>query len=455
MGLHPDVKKFLRTRFPSSVGDGVPETQCDVLVCDHMWLLFKFHPDEGSTGEDLVDFFWRPMLRFFRAGGTSYVCVFDVPERVPVAKAEEHKKRYGSGPRPEKPTGTCSTSSLPLPWHAALADREARADVCAHIARGVVARFERHADELKDKSLVVSGVGGEVVRADANGSNPWTEHASVADVGEGDLAVAYWVNHFSDRSVVARVLDTDQIPILMLRAKLSRRDAPLHVWLVSPRATQTTQTTQARTKCVPGSVDVDETSDPRLHGYECIPPEGHTLVDVLRLNDEMERTTRASVEEWVFWIIAQKTDFVDKIVQNLGVGPTLAALEEDAGRASPSSSSAASSARALFGIPETETNRRRRPIVRVTASRATCDSREMSRRFVSAVASAKRKRATIREDADVEFRRAWWTLLYWSYGWDGPLRESLRPRLAFGFDERGMRAKTREEETFPDYVPDR
>ncbi len=76
----------------------------------------------------------------------------------------------------------------------------------------------------------------------------------------------------------------------------------------------------------------------------------------------------------------------------------------------------------------------------------------MSIRFGSAIASAKRKRATIREDADVEFRRAWWTLLYWSYGWDGPLRESLRPRPAFGFDERGMRAKAKEDVSFPDYI---
>ena len=367
------------------------------------------------------------MLRFFRAGGKSYACVFDVPERVPVAKAEEHKRRYENAPPIEKPTGTCSASSLPLPWNAALADRRARADACSYVARGVMDRFARHADELKDKELIVSGVGGEVIRADVDGWKVWKEHAPVAEVGEGDLAVAYWVNHYADRSVVARVLDTDQIPILMLRAKLSRREVPLHVWLVSPRTKK-------------------ETEEERNHGYECIPPEGHTLVDVLRLNDEIERSTRASVEEWVFWIIAQKTDFVDKIVQNLGVGPTLAALEEDAGRPS-----ASASARALFGR-SVDGGCGRRPIVRVTASRATCDSREMSRRFGAAVASTKRKRATVREDADVEFRRAWWTLLYWSYGWDGPLRESLRPRPAFGFDERGMRAKTREDVTFPDFI---
>ena len=43
------------------------------------------------------------------------------------------------------------------------------------------------------------------------------------------------------------------------------------------------------------------------------------------------------------------------------------------------------------------------------------------------------------KDSDVEFRRAWWTLLYWSYGLDGPLREGLRPAPEFVFDSKGMR----------------
>ena len=132
MGLHPDVKKFLRTRFPSSVGDGVPETQCDVLVCDHMWLLFKFHPDEGSTGEDLVDFFWRPMLRFFRAGGTSYVCVFDVPERVPVARPRNTRR------------GTAADRDQKNPWERARRRRSASVARRARRQRGASGRVRAH-----------------------------------------------------------------------------------------------------------------------------------------------------------------------------------------------------------------------------------------------------------------------------------------------------------------------
>jgi hypothetical protein len=57
---------------------------------------FSFFPEDDSTGENLVDFIWKPIERFFNAGGTTYVCVFDIPGLVPIAKAEEHKKRYGT-----------------------------------------------------------------------------------------------------------------------------------------------------------------------------------------------------------------------------------------------------------------------------------------------------------------------------------------------------------------------
>ena len=69
MGLHPDVKKYLKSRFPNAVNSKVPTEKCEVQVVDCMWLLFKFHPEEESTGEDLVDFFWNPIRRFVEAEG--------------------------------------------------------------------------------------------------------------------------------------------------------------------------------------------------------------------------------------------------------------------------------------------------------------------------------------------------------------------------------------------------
>ena len=119
MGLHTDVKKHLRERFPDSVNDDVPSVACDVCITDMMWILFRFNSsDDQAVGDDLIDFMWHPLVgsriflmsrgfafdkmrssfaldcnlrhyileRFFLAGGKTYVCCFDIPEFVPRAK---------------------------------------------------------------------------------------------------------------------------------------------------------------------------------------------------------------------------------------------------------------------------------------------------------------------------------------------------------------------------------
>ena len=62
MGLHGDVNKYLLERFPGCVDNAPPPIDCQVLVCDYMWLLFKFTPDEGTAGEELIDFIWGPVV---------------------------------------------------------------------------------------------------------------------------------------------------------------------------------------------------------------------------------------------------------------------------------------------------------------------------------------------------------------------------------------------------------
>lgn len=398
MGLHPEVKKYLRGRFASSVNDGVPTEVCTAQICDLMWLLFKFHPDDESTGEHLVDFFWRPIERFFTGGGTAYVCVFDAPHLVPVAKAEEHKRRYGAAVREPLESGTCDAESLPRPWSAALADRGVRAVMCAYIARGIERRFLAGGPACMGKAVYVSGVNDHVTRVDHDGVTTRPEHAAAAGIGEGDLAVAYWVQAFHDEPTIVRVLDSDQIPILQLRAHIADRRRPLFIWLVNPR----------RDDQLP------------YHGYDTMPYEGHTLVDVLKLNAEITKAN-VRVEEFCFHVICQKTDFVDKVITNLGVAPSLAGLEKHASGA-----------------------------IRITASSARCDSRLVKRSFERAIVHANKKRAVIRSDGDVEFRRAWWTLCYWSYAWAGALPVELKPRAAFGFDEKGLRTNVGRDEPYPE-----
>jgi hypothetical protein len=52
-----------------------------------MWSLFKFHSsDDTACGDDLIDYLFSGIERFFLAGGKAYVVCFDIPEFVPNAK---------------------------------------------------------------------------------------------------------------------------------------------------------------------------------------------------------------------------------------------------------------------------------------------------------------------------------------------------------------------------------
>ena len=370
MGLHPDVKKHLRERFPACVNDDVPAVAADVIVWDAMWSLFKFHSnDDTKCGEDLIEFLWWPLERFFLAGGNTYVVCFDIPEHVPNAKAEEHAKRYGSAP-PEPLTSTeCSFRKLPAPWRSALANRRVRAQVCAFIAAGFEQRFEKKKGTFPNPTahIIVHGTGDAIKKISFSGCRDMPEHAGACKIGEGDLSVAYWAHHFHASNVVARVLDSDQVPILMLRAHLTEwndPDAPsgeLYVWLVNPK----------------------NNPDVATGNYPYMPREQHTLIDILALNAAVQKRG-TDIAEYVLWIIAQKTDFTLKVIQNLGVAQSMLALEKA-----------------------------RTGAVRVTASHAHCDGRRVSASFKRAATDSKRGNAEVIKSHETELRRSWWTLLYW------------------------------------------
>jgi hypothetical protein len=400
MGLHGDVKKYLLERFPGCVDNAPPPIDCQVLVCDYMWLLFKFTPDEGTAGEELIDFVWGPISRFFEAGGETYVMCFDRPERVPRAKAEEHARRYGGGVPVPLTSTECDYENLPFPWYAALANREVRKRVCVFIADSVLRRFSS-SNFSRSATLFVHGIGDSVRKATVGCVSDAHEHSIARDIGEGDLAVAYWAAQYADKTVVARVLDSDQIPILMLCARTARRTRGLYVWLVSPGR--------------------DESSP---ENYRFLPVEKRTVIDVLGMNRAL-KNEGVSVFEFVFMIICQKTDFVNKIIKNLGVAPSMRSLEIHFKGA-----------------------------IRVSASAARCDSDEIKKCFRRTVSHSGRKRAEVSECFDVELRRAWWNLLYWTFGTAGALPQALAPSRAFGFDDAGFRpAEKSLDLDYPFYSP--
>jgi hypothetical protein len=154
-------------------------------------------------------------------------------------------------------------------------------------------------------------------------------------------------------------LITTQIPILMLRADLGQRTAPLYVWLVSA-----------------GKIE-----GPPKKQYAFLPCEHHTLIDILALNAAVLKTG-TSIATYVFWIICQKTDFVKKVISQMNVGQSMIALE-----------------------------RVRTDAIRVTASHAQCDGCKISASFKQAAAGSGKKRAAVIKTSETELRRGWWNIV--------------------------------------------
>ena len=114
-----------------------------------------------------------------------------------------------------------------------------------------------------------------------------------------------------------------------------------------------------------------------------MPCENHTLIDILALNAAVLKTG-TSIANYVYWIICQKTDFVQKVISQLNVGQSMIELE-----------------------------RVQTDAIRVTASHAHCDGLKIRASFKQAAAGSGKKRAAVIKTSETELHRAWWNILYW------------------------------------------
>jgi hypothetical protein len=88
-----------------------------------------------------------------------------------------------------------------------------RAEVCAFIAEGFAQRFaaRRRTFPHKEAYIIVHGAGKTIKNISSAGLNDMPEHAKACQIGEGDMAVAYWSEYFASESIVVRVLDSDEV----------------------------------------------------------------------------------------------------------------------------------------------------------------------------------------------------------------------------------------------------
>ena len=90
MGLHSDVKAYVKKHFPEVLTSELPG-DVKTQVVDLMYLLYRFPAGDHSWVSDLVWYYWNPIKDFFESGGEKYVACFDVPDHVTNAKKEEQK----------------------------------------------------------------------------------------------------------------------------------------------------------------------------------------------------------------------------------------------------------------------------------------------------------------------------------------------------------------------------
>ena len=280
-----------------------------------------------------------------------------------------------------------------------------RAKLCALVADGFAQRFaaRRRTYPNKEAYIIVHGAGEAIKKISSAGFHDMPEHAGACQIGEGDLSVAYWVNQFPQDNVIVRVLDSDQVPILMLRVHFGGRSAPLYVWLVS-----------AKNDGLPQKE------------YAYLPHEGHTLIDVLGLNKAVEQDAKIDVPTYVYYIICQQTDYVQKIVKQVNVFKTMKQMEESGQTMIPQ----VKGSKLLVRDPS-------KGAIRVTASRAECNKIKITEMFDQWQVKSVDK--ILIRSSETELRRSFWNLCYWSYGWAGALPDDLKPSPVFGFTEDGFR----------------
>lgn len=367
MGLHPDIKSFLKEEFSECFSKDVPAEHLDCQICDLMFVLYNYTPDEESTLDSLVDFIWAPVRQFYENGGVAFVGCFDDSRHVPSAKREEQRKR-----REKVAEAVTVRSGLPWPWRPGLADAAVRAELMRNCVAGLQRRFAR--EKFRSKTLTLQ-VDSRPSRSTADASGALSvEELETQPVGEADVAVPRWIKEYAARPVVVRVLDSDHIVIALLTAHITRRSAPLYVWL------------RARGMSARGAL----CNEPR------------DVLDVRSLVAVLQARNMPPAD-LSFFIVCQQTDFVRKVVTNLGVKKILTHL--------------------LFAY---RAKKKVQPLLHLSEAEQTADLRRAFLVLRGAVEAA--PRAGLVTDVHGELARAWWNVLYWCslsapppcerYGWD-------------------------------------
>jgi hypothetical protein len=191
-----------------------------------------------------------------------------------------------------------TADALPHPWMTALLGRKVRGALIELLSIGLCEWFE-NSTHFRTKTLIIHGPLGTLSRG------PRTLEFDLHGVGEADLTVSSFATYYSNRTTVVRVLDSDELPILLLSMQRTKRVKPLYVWLTNGKKEYEQQEI------------IDEFD---------LAVENKTIFHMTIMKD----TCPCAVELFVFFVIIQRSDFVRKIIVGANVSKLMSSLIDGA-----------------------------------------------------------------------------------------------------------------------------
>ncbi|KAK3246090.1 hypothetical protein CYMTET_44311 [Cymbomonas tetramitiformis] len=262
MGLHATIKTHLVDKMQHAVLHSIPappdKKAPTLCVVDFMWLLFRF---SGSTGVHLTRFILRQAFEAFDGGIPRVAVLTDDPEKVPVQKHEEQKRRRVKRQKTEATRSPelleLADDKCPAEFVSAMMNTCFRNRVMAYLARTVPETLRTRKYSALAAQIVSDRFNDgdtELVACFCIGSHPpqtwawnkstgWRERMSptiAATHGEADMAAVDVIRYFlktdndtgrDTGGVVVRTIDSDSIPILLMLLRDVTSDVPIMLWL--------------------------------------------------------------------------------------------------------------------------------------------------------------------------------------------------------------------------------
>ena len=246
MGIFPGAKSYFREKSGSFLASGLRgQARPTVIITDMMLLLYMFDAHvqrararadatanaplggHGGVGtlRDLAHFLWERIAHPDEVAHLerwqTHVVTFDISGFTPRAKEATQAKRRE---RAERYTGSMrfgedGLQDEPLPSPLSSVLREAGGT--SSLVEALLPMFQRlYGSSVATQGEIIIQAGGGPFVMRKNGLDVWTERlmhvAHVADVGEGDLSVCFWVQYFNADSTLVLSKDTDMILLLSM-----------------------------------------------------------------------------------------------------------------------------------------------------------------------------------------------------------------------------------------------